>query len=59
MIAANDVSNDKVFERDENALLVLWRNGRQEIGPGSKDQVAAELLALITARFRSRADAVA
>jgi phosphopantothenoylcysteine decarboxylase/phosphopantothenate--cysteine ligase len=59
MIAANDVSNDKVFERDENALLVLWRNGRQEIGPGSKDQVAAELLALITTRFRSRADAVA
>lgn len=59
MIAANDVSDDKVFERDENALLVLWRNGRQEIKPGSKDQVAAELLALITARFRSRADAVA
>jgi phosphopantothenoylcysteine decarboxylase/phosphopantothenate--cysteine ligase len=59
MIAANDVSDDKVFERDENALLVLWRNGRQEIRPGSKDQVAAELLALITARFRSRADAVA
>lgn len=59
MIAANDVSDDKVFERDENALLVLWRNGRQEIKPGSKDQVAAELLALITARFRGRADAVA
>ena len=59
MIAANDVSNDKVFERDVNALLVLWRNGRQEIGPGSKDQVAEQLLALIATRFRSRADAVA
>ena len=59
MIAANDVSNDKVFERDENALLVLWRNGRQDIGPGPKDQVAAGLIALITQHFRKRADAVA
>ncbi len=59
MIAANDVSNDKVFERDVNALLVLWRNGQQEIGPGSKDQVAEQLLTLIATRFRSRADAVA
>jgi len=59
MIAANDVSNDKVFERDENALLVLWRNGRQDIGRGPKDQVAAELIALVTQQFRKRADAVA
>ena len=59
MIAANDVSNDKVFERNENALLVLWRNGRQDIGPGPKDQVAAGLIALITQHFRKRADAVA
>ncbi len=59
MIAANDVSNDKVFERDENALLVLWRNGRQDIGRGPKDQVAAELITLVTQQFRKRADAVA
>ncbi len=56
MIAANDVSDDKVFERDENALLVLWRNGRQDIGPGSKEKVAEELLALIAQHFRKRAD---
>lgn len=59
MIAANDVSDDKVFERDENALLVLWRNGRQDIGPGPKDQVAAALIALVAQHFRKRADAVA
>ncbi len=54
MIAANDVSNDKVFERDENTLLVLWPDGRQDIGPGAKDMVAEELVALITTRFKQR-----
>ena len=59
MIAANDVSNDKVFERDDNVLLVLWPNGRRDIGPGSKEKVAEELLALIAQHFHRRADAVA
>ena len=27
MIAANEVGHDKVFEKDDNALLVLWRDG--------------------------------
>jgi phosphopantothenoylcysteine decarboxylase/phosphopantothenate--cysteine ligase len=59
MIAANDVSNDKVFERDENTLLVLWRSGRQQLGPGPKDTVAQQLIELIAERYRARADAVA
>ena len=31
MIAANEVGHDKVFEKDDNALLVLWRDGRREL----------------------------
>jgi phosphopantothenoylcysteine decarboxylase/phosphopantothenate--cysteine ligase len=53
MIAANDVSDDKVFERDENCLLVLWRDGRQDIGPADKNRVATELLALIASRYHA------
>lgn len=59
MIAANDVSNDKVFERDENTLLVLWRSGRQDLGPGPKDLIAQQLIELVAQRYRARADAVA
>ncbi|MCS6948394.1 MAG: bifunctional phosphopantothenoylcysteine decarboxylase/phosphopantothenate--cysteine ligase CoaBC [Steroidobacteraceae bacterium] len=50
MIAANDVSGDQVFDREDNHLLVLWRGGRQEIR-GNKADVARELVALIAARY--------
>ncbi|MEZ5498226.1 MAG: bifunctional phosphopantothenoylcysteine decarboxylase/phosphopantothenate--cysteine ligase CoaBC [Steroidobacteraceae bacterium] len=51
MIAANEVGEKKVFEQDENALLVLWRGGRAQIGPAAKSNVARELIALIAERF--------
>src|SRR3546814_6061653 len=37
MIAANEVGHDKVFEKDDNALLVLWRDGRQELPNAPKE----------------------
>jgi phosphopantothenoylcysteine decarboxylase/phosphopantothenate--cysteine ligase len=55
LIAANEVGDDKVFEKDDNALLVLWRGGRQALGPGSKTAIAHELVALIAAQFRASA----
>jgi len=52
LIAANEVGDDKVFDQDDNALTVLWREGRALIGPASKQIVAKELIELITSRIK-------
>jgi len=59
LIAANEVGDDKVFEKDDNALLVLWRDGRRDLGPGSKTAVAQDLMGLIAERFAAVGPAVA
>ena len=51
MIAANEVGHDKVFEKDDNALLVLWRDGRRELPHAPKVQLARDLVALISERY--------
>lgn len=53
LIAANEVGDDKVFDRDDNSLVVLWREGRAPIGPSSKQVVAKELIELITSRIKT------
>jgi phosphopantothenoylcysteine decarboxylase/phosphopantothenate--cysteine ligase len=47
MIAANEVSHTKGFDTEDNQLLVLWRNGKQELGRASKLTLARELVQLI------------
>jgi phosphopantothenoylcysteine decarboxylase/phosphopantothenate--cysteine ligase len=54
MIAANEVGHDKVFEKDDNALLVLWRDGRQELPHAPKVALARDLVALIAERYAER-----
>jgi phosphopantothenoylcysteine decarboxylase/phosphopantothenate--cysteine ligase len=54
MIAANEVGHDKVFEKDDNALLVLWRDGRQELPHAPKVALARDLIALIAERYAAR-----
>jgi len=54
MIAANEVGHDKVFEKDDNALLVLWRDGRRELPHAPKVALARDLVALISERFAER-----
>jgi phosphopantothenoylcysteine decarboxylase / phosphopantothenate---cysteine ligase len=51
MIAANDVCHSKAFDCDDNALLVLWRGGQQELPRAPKSELAAALAALIARRF--------
>jgi phosphopantothenoylcysteine decarboxylase/phosphopantothenate--cysteine ligase len=53
MIAANEVGDDKVFEKDDNALMVLWGGGRRDLGPGSKSEIARELVSLIAEHYRA------
>ena len=60
LIAANEVGDDKVFEKDDNALMVLWRDGgRQDLGPGPKAHIAHELVALVAQRWREAGGAAA
>lgn len=56
LIAANDVGGGKVFDRDDNTLLILWEGGRLELGPAPKDEVARRLLEIIAWR---RAESIA
>jgi phosphopantothenoylcysteine decarboxylase/phosphopantothenate--cysteine ligase len=58
MIAANEVGHDKVFEKDDNALLVLWRDGRRELPHAPKVALARDLVALIAERYAQRGAAV-
>ena len=52
LIAANEVGTDRAFDREDNALLVLWPGGRRELALQSKSGLARELVALIAERYR-------
>jgi phosphopantothenoylcysteine decarboxylase / phosphopantothenate---cysteine ligase len=55
LIAANEVGDNKVFEQDDNSLVLLWPGGgRQELGAGAKTELAAKLVDFIVARFAAR-----
>jgi phosphopantothenoylcysteine decarboxylase/phosphopantothenate--cysteine ligase len=51
LIAANEVGDDKVFDKDDNALVVISRTDRTELGPAAKAQLADALMALIAERY--------
>jgi phosphopantothenoylcysteine decarboxylase / phosphopantothenate---cysteine ligase len=53
MIAANRVGTDCGFDREDNALVVLWPGGRRDLGCGSKAMLAEQLVALIVERMRA------
>jgi phosphopantothenoylcysteine decarboxylase / phosphopantothenate---cysteine ligase len=52
MIAANEVGHTKAFDCDENALLVLWKDGRLELPSASKQQLARALTGVIVERYQ-------
>ncbi len=55
MIAANLVaSSEGGFERDENALTVLWEGGSRELPLASKRLLAVSLVELITERYHAK-----
>jgi phosphopantothenoylcysteine decarboxylase/phosphopantothenate--cysteine ligase len=53
MIAANEVGADRAFDRDDNALLVLWPGGQRELALKSKADLAREFVALVAERFHA------
>lgn len=52
MIAANRVGGDVGFECNDNALLLLWPGGREELGQAEKRVLARSLVERIAVRFR-------
>jgi phosphopantothenoylcysteine decarboxylase/phosphopantothenate--cysteine ligase len=51
MIAANEVGHTKGFDCEDNHLVVLWRNARQDLGRGPKLALARELVRLIAESY--------
>ena len=54
MIAANEVGGGLAFDRDDNALVLLWPGGRHELPRSDKPTLARELVKAIAERFNAR-----
>ena len=55
MIAANQVGADKGgFEREQNALLLLWEGGRRELPMMPKPELAKQLAAIVAERYHAQ-----
>ena len=55
MIAANLVgSAEGGFERDENALTLIWKGGRRSLPMADKGVLAKQLVALIAEHYEKR-----
>ncbi len=51
MIVANRVGHELGFDRDDNTLTVLWKNGRRDLPNASKAELARDLIELVAERF--------
>ncbi|MCP5093325.1 MAG: bifunctional phosphopantothenoylcysteine decarboxylase/phosphopantothenate--cysteine ligase CoaBC [Gammaproteobacteria bacterium] len=51
MIVANEVGDDCGFDRDDNAVSVLWSGGKMDFPNAAKSELASDLIALIVERF--------
>jgi phosphopantothenoylcysteine decarboxylase/phosphopantothenate--cysteine ligase len=51
MIAANAVGQQLGFDREDNALQVIWRQGEQQLARAGKGKLARQLVAIIAERF--------
>lgn len=53
MIVANQVGDDRGFDRDDNAASVLWSNGKKDFPMTAKSDLARDLVELIAERFHA------
>jgi phosphopantothenoylcysteine decarboxylase/phosphopantothenate--cysteine ligase len=51
MIAANAVGEQLGFDREDNALQVIWGQGEQQLSLAGKGKLARQLVAIIAERF--------
>ena len=56
LIAVNEVGDTKVFDQDDNAIVLLWKNGgREDLGAGAKTLLARRLVGIIANRYLAAA----
>lgn len=55
LICANLVGDEHAFGRDDNALIAISTDGENDLGRGSKRELAARLIELIAHRLESKA----
>ena len=51
MIVANQVGKDRGFDRDDNAVTVLWQDGEKDFPNASKIEIARQLVELAAEHF--------
>ena len=56
MIVANQVGKDRGFDRDDNAVTVLWQDGEKDFPNASKIDIARQLVELAAEHFRAAED---
>lgn len=54
MIAANAVGRQLGFDREDNALHVIWEQGEQQLALAGKGKLARQLVAIIAKRFENK-----
>jgi phosphopantothenoylcysteine decarboxylase/phosphopantothenate--cysteine ligase len=54
MIAANAVGQQQGFNREDNALHVIWAQGEQQLALTGKAKLARQLVAIIAEHFENR-----
>jgi phosphopantothenoylcysteine decarboxylase/phosphopantothenate--cysteine ligase len=59
MIVANQVGKDRGFDRDDNAVTVLWQDGEKDFPNASKTDIARQLVELAAEHFRAAEDSSA
>jgi len=53
MIVANKVGKDRGFDRDDNAVTVLWQDGEKDFENASKIEIARQLVELAATHFHA------
>ena len=53
LVAANAVGGGKGFEAEDNALVLIWRGGREELARDDKRVIAGRLLARVAERIEA------
>ncbi len=53
MIVANEVGDDSGFDRDDNAIEVLWHDGSRAYATAAKTELSDEVVRRIAARFEA------
>ncbi len=54
MIVANQVGENKAFDKDTNQIEIIWADGQQSLPEQTKTEIAKELMEVITERFSAK-----